>query len=300
MEPDPTLDAAWHEHRPYLLDLAFRMVGSITEAEDLVQDAFTRLLRVDAGDIEDLRGWLIVVVSRLALDHLRSARHRHEARAVALDLELLPAPDAQLADPADRITLDDSVRLALLVVLERLTPAERAAFVLHDVFQFPFETVASIVGRSPAACRQLASRARRRVTDETEPSRFVVGDLAEQRRVAERFIAACATGDVDAIMQVLDADVVGEVDLGDPARSRGRRLAGAARVGRGILSFFGPQSGLTLVSQPVNGEPGVLAFDNGTLRGILVLRASDGLIQHIHAIADPEKLTLVDAALSGR
>src|SRR5262245_43857202 len=176
MEPRPrtdpseaantTLDDAWHEHRPYLLDVAYRMLGSITDAEDIAQEAFVRLMRADTDEIDDLRGWLIVVVSRLCLDQRRSARFRRELPATqpdARDPPVRPLGRVEGADPADRVTLDDSVQAAMLVVLERLSPAERTAFVLHDVFGFSFEVVGSIVGRSPAACRQLASRARRRV-----------------------------------------------------------------------------------------------------------------------------------------
>jgi RNA polymerase sigma-70 factor (ECF subfamily) len=293
-ELDADLAEAWREHRPYVLDLAFRMLGSISDAEDIVQEAFIRLLRARTDEIEDLRGWLIVVVSRLCLDQLRSARSRREQVADSLVTETWIESADRLPDPADRVTLDDSVRMALLVVLERLTPAERAAFVLHDVFQFSFDTVGSILGRSPAACRQLASRARRHVQSETGPPRFDV-DPAEQRRVAERFIAACASGDLESIMSVLDTNVVGDVDLGAPGQTATRRLEGRRPVGRGIMGRFGPASGVTLVSQAVNGEPGVLAFHDRVLVGILVLRDRDGLIEHIHAIADPRKLALVTA-----
>ncbi len=180
---------AWAEHRVYLVDIAFRILGSISDAEDVVQDAYTRLRRVNLNDIDDVRAWLVTVVSRLCLDQLRSARSRHEAYVGGSVPE--DTDRGIVGDPADRVTLDDSVRLALFVVLERLTPAERAAFVLHDVFQFSFEGVSEIVGRTPAACRQLASRARQRVQTESGPGRFDVG-LAEQRLVAERFIAAAA------------------------------------------------------------------------------------------------------------
>src|SRR5947209_11698043 len=169
------VDEIWAENRRYLVDLAFRMVGSVSEAEDVVQEAFVRLMNVDLDQIDDVRGWLIVVTGRICLDHMTSARARHEA---GFDL---PADHAGLApDPAEHVTLDDSVRMALAVVLQRLSPPERAAFVLHDVFQFSFEDVASIVGRSPAACRQLASRARRRVEDDTGPGRFAAEPATEQ------------------------------------------------------------------------------------------------------------------------
>jgi RNA polymerase sigma-70 factor (ECF subfamily) len=284
--------AAWREHRPYVVDLAFRMLGSINDAEDIVQEAFIRLLRTNAEEIEDLRGWLIVVVSRLCLDQLRSARARREQVAGSLADDWTESPD-RLPDPADRVTLDDSVRMALVVVLERLTPAERAAFVLHDVFQFSFETVGSILGRSPTASRQLASRARSHVQTEAGPRRFSV-EVAEQRRIADGFIAACASGDLDALMAVLDTNVVGDVELA-PGMEAANRLEGVRPVGRGILARFGPASGMTLVSQVINDEPGVLGFKDRQLYGILVFRVRDGLIHHIHAIADPRKLALVTA-----
>src|SRR6266516_4520596 len=185
---DERLAGVWREHHRLLLDVAYRMLGSINDAEDAVQEAFARLMRVDLEEIDDVRGWLVVVVTRLCLDQLRSARARREAYIGPWLPEPLVEIPGEEPDPADRVTLDDSVRMALLVVLERLTPPGRAAFVLHDVFGFSFDAVGSIVGRSPAACRQLASRARRRIQEETGPARFEV-DPGEVRRIADRFIA---------------------------------------------------------------------------------------------------------------
>jgi RNA polymerase sigma-70 factor (ECF subfamily) len=287
----------WREHRSYLVDLAFRMLGNIQDAEDAVQEAFTRLLKVDVDELDDVRGWLVVVVSRICLDVLRSARTRHEAAVGAIDDTRSAASTATGPDPADRVSLDDSVRIALLVVLNRLTPPERAAFVLHDVFQFPFESVAEIVGRSPAACRQLASRARRRIESETDPGRFVP-HRSEHDELARRFIAACSGGDVAALAQLLDPDVVGDVDLGPDLPPRAP-LHGRDVVIRNLLGFFGPRSGAVLVSQPINGEPGVLAFRDGQLLGIVVCHLrEDGLIADIHALADPVKLRLLTALLA--
>ena len=212
MEPtDSAFADAWREHHRYLLDVAYRMLGSVSDAEDAVQEAFVRLVRANPKEIEDLRGWLVVVVTRLCLDQLRSARSKRESYVGPW----LPEPviESDLSDPADRITLDDSVRMAMLVVLERLTPAERATFVLHDVFRFSFEDVAAIVGRSVEASRQLASRARRRIQDQTDPARFDV-DPEEVGRIAGRFITAATDGDVDALMDVLDPNVVGWTDTG--------------------------------------------------------------------------------------
>jgi RNA polymerase sigma-70 factor (ECF subfamily) len=200
---DSRFERLWLDNRPFLLDLAFRMLGNISDAEDMVQDAFARLLRTDIGQIDDVRGWLVVVVTRRCLDTLRSARIRRVARAdEGADTMRQSDSAGRVPDPADRVTLDESVRLALLVVLENLGPAERAVFVLHDVFRYPFQTVASIVGRSPQTCRKLASRARRRVAAETGPARFAV-EPEEHRLVAQRFIAACSGGDVKALRSAL-------------------------------------------------------------------------------------------------
>jgi RNA polymerase sigma-70 factor (ECF subfamily) len=288
------IDEAWRDHRRYLLDVAFRMLGSITDAEDVVQEAFTRLWRVDPAELDDLRAWLVVVVTRLCLDQLRSARVKRDEPVDVLPVE--PPADPRLGDPADRVTLADSVQLALLVVLERLTPAERAVFVLHDVFQFSFEAVATIVGRSPAACRQLASRARRHIEAETAPARFHVAP-AEQHRVAEQFIAACAGGDVDALMTLLDPDVAGEADLGpglEPVTGQGRDF-----VATRLLVFFGPHTGATLVSVPVNGEPGIMAIRDRRVVVLLTLGLREGLVHDIHAIVDPRKLDVVTSLLGG-
>ncbi len=285
---DLRIEEIWREHRPYLVDLAFRMLGRIHDAEDVVQEAFTRLMRVDVDQIEEIRGWLVVVVSRLCLDQLRSARSRRETQVEVVDDTRAGGRTDVGGDPADRITLDDSVSMALLVVLAKLTPPERAVFVLHDVFQFSFETVAGIVGRTPAACRQLASRARRHLESETAPERFQP-DGNEHHEVVERFIAACAGGDLESLMHVLDPEVVGDVDLGPLGQVRSV-FHGNWRVARGVLTFFGPATGATLVSQPVNGRAGALGFRNGKLAGILVFEVRDDVIYDIHAIADPRKL----------
>lgn len=289
------IDAIWREHRPFLVDLAFRMLGNIGDAEDTVQDAFARLLRVDLDGIEDVRGWLVVVVSRLCIDDLRSARSRREVGRENLDVVADAAFARRGPDPADRVTLDEGIRMALLVVLQQLSPPERVVFVLHDVFGFSFEAVASIVGRSPAACRKLASRARRRVEAETGPDRFAV-EPVDQERVAERFIAACAGGDLGALMQLLDPDVVGDVDLGADAVPRSP-LIGARTVARNLLVYLGGGTGATLVSQPINGRLGALAFRNRDLVAMLVLETRSGLIVDIHAVVDPRKLALVTSEL---
>lgn len=289
---EQSVGVIWQQNRPLLVDMAFRMVGNIGDAEDLVQEAFARLLVADLDEIADVRGWLVVVVSRLCFDALGSARVRRTARDSDAVASVEALPDVRAADPADRVTLDDSVRLALLVVLEDLSPAERTVFVLHDVFQFDFDAIADIVGRSQVACRKLASRARKHIESETAPARFSV-EPVEHRRIAERFIAACAGGDIAALLQLLDPDVAGTVDLGDA----GTRVPvrGRDRVAANLLVFFGGERGITLVSQPVNGQPGILAFRARELVAVLVLKLEHDLVVDIHAIADPQKFAVFNA-----
>ena len=278
---------AYRDHRPYLTDLAFRMLGDIGAAEDAVQDAFTRLLAANPAEIEDERGWLIVVTSRLCLDRIKSARARRESAHDAAEIEFAGPPAQGLADPADRVTFDDGVSLALLVVLQRLSPAERVVFVLHDIFQLPFPTVAATVGRTAQACRQLATRARQKIAGEQRgSSRFDVAS-AEHRLVIEKFIAACAGGDLDGLLAVLAPDTWGDIDLGPDAPVRGV-VHGAAEVARNLLRFWGPDA--TLVSHPVAGQPALLGFRGAELSGVLVFTMRGEVIQAIHIIADPRKL----------
>jgi RNA polymerase sigma-70 factor (ECF subfamily) len=296
-------EVLWREHRPFLVDLAFRMLGNIGDAEDVVQDAFARLLRADLGTIEDVRGWLVVVVSRRCLDVLRSARVRRDGRTArpvdggdGAGTEVGPAADTP--DPADRVTLDDSVRMALLVVLEKLTPAERAAFVLHDVFRYPFNEVAAILGRPVDACRKLASRGRHRVEAAGGPARFDV-EPAAHRLIAERFIAACAGGDLGALLELLDADVAGQVDVGFGDAPVPVQV-GRERVAANLLRFFNGASGITLVSQSMNGWPGVLAFKDGRLYALVTLELRDGRIGDIHAVRNRLTLAAVGELVEAR
>jgi len=298
---DERVVQAWKAHRPYLVDLAFRMLGDIGAAEDVVQDAFSRLVKAMPGEIEDERGWLIVVTSRLCLDQIRSARARRERPHDASEIEFVPAHTepvgmgAAVADPADRVTLDDNVRLALLVMLQRLTAAERVVFVLHDIFGVPFDTVATTVGRPAATCRQLARRARQKIEDGQGGARFDVG-AAEHRQVTEKFIAAAAGGDLDGLLAVLAPDAWGDVDLGpgDP-RARGV-IHGAERVARNVLRFWGPHA--TLVSHPVGGDPALLGFIDRALAGVLVFTMRGEKIQAVHVIGDPRKLSFLSSQLA--
>jgi RNA polymerase sigma-70 factor (ECF subfamily) len=295
---DEPVIQAWRDHRPYLVDLAFRMLGDIGAAEDVVQDAFSRLLRTGPGEIDDARGWLIVVISRLCLDQIRSARARRERPHDASEIEFVegrpPVGRDVPGDPADRVTLDDNVRLALLVVLQRLSPAERVVFVLHDIFAVPFDSIAQTVGRSPASCRQLARRARQKIEVSQGGVSFDVA-AAEHRRVTEKFIAACAHGDLDGLLEVLAPDAWGDFDAGSSGHRDLGVSRGAVRVARRLLYFWGPSA--TLVTYPVSGQPVLLGFIGRELAGILVFTIKGDLIQAVHVIADPRQLEFLSAQL---
>lgn len=314
--------AAWRDDRRYVLDVALRMLGDLGRAEDVVQEAFARLFRADIQEIHDVRAWLVTVVSRLCLDQLRSAHHRRSSTGDLFEHADATSPILRGAcgddsDPADRVTLDDTVRLALQVMLERLSPAERTSFVLHDVFQLSFEDIAEIVGRSPGSCRQLASRGRRQLRDAAGPPRFSI-ETSEQRAVTERFIAACTTGDLDALLAVLSPDVSAEgedirawrdllrgwqgaaVDAASwllGPRAKVRRVAKRRAVARGTLRFLGPRLGTTLVSVPTPGDPSVLALLDGKAVALITLTIRDGMIQHLRAEVGPTKLDPVTSAL---
>jgi RNA polymerase sigma-70 factor, ECF subfamily len=278
MSGSPSVDEAWRRHRPYLVNLAYQMLGDVGDAEDVAQEAFLRLARTDPEQIDDIRAWLTVVAGRLCLDQMRSARVRHEQADDSSALETTASPELE---PADRVTLDDEVRTALLEVLRRLSPGERVAFVLHDVFQLPFEEIAETVGRPVGTCRQLARRARAKFAD-TAPRLADVRDV-EHQVVTEKFITACANGDLEALAAVLDPTVWGAATfLGDPAPppqiNRGREF-----VARNLLRFL---SRGTLVTAPV-GEPVVFAFADRRLVAVLVFTIRDNLILKIEATVDP-------------
>jgi RNA polymerase sigma-70 factor (ECF subfamily) len=283
---DRRIDDAWRNEHAYLLGLASRMLHGRSDAEDAVQEAFSRLARANVDEIDDLRGWLIVVVRRLCLDYLYAAHTRREFTPGYLADDGTQALGQRPADPADRVTLDDQVQLALAVVLDRLSPAERTAFVLHDVFGFPFDAVGELVGRTPTACRQLASRARRSIRADARPGRADV-DITSQSLLAERFIAACDGGDIDALMALLDPAVAGEATLighGPLARVEGRTA-----VAKRILEFFGPNTNRLLIPLPVEREPGIAAFDRGRILAVVKLDEMDGVIHHLHAVVRLER-----------
>ncbi len=277
-----SLPALLRAHRPYLINLAYQMVGDIGDAEDIVQEAFLRLSQSEPDSIDDPRGWLTVVSSRLCLDQVRSARHRRVTTAEPDVMERsTPLHHGSIQDPGDRVTLDDEVHDALFEVLGRLSPPERVAFVLHDVFRVPFDDIAATVGRPVATCRQLARRARTKI-HAAAPITTVV-DETEHHLVTERFIAACADGDLEALTAVLAPDVwgVGTI-LADPAPPP-QVNHGQQAVARNLLRYL---TGATLVSGPV-GRPVALAFSERRLFAVVVLTIKDGLVTKIEATADP-------------
>jgi RNA polymerase sigma-70 factor, ECF subfamily len=261
---------AWREHRAHLVGLAFRMLGDVGDAQDVVQEAFTRLSRTGQGEVADTRGWLTVVTSRLCLDQIRSARARHE---VVHDLAADEAPDTATADPADRVTLDDDVRAALHVVLERLAPAERVAFVLHDVFRIPFDDIAEALGRPVATCRQLARRARHKIAE--VPLRPQVIEDGEHRRVTEEFIRACTNGELDALLAVLHPQVWGRADFGPGSPIPPTTNHGAPDVAQNLIRYWAHRS--TMVTHPLGGDV-VLAYLGRTLFAVIDLTIADGLV----------------------
>lgn len=279
----------FERHRGHLRAVGYRMLGSVSEAEDAVQEAWLRLDRSDPGGTDDLRGWLTVVVGRICLDVLRRRKSRNEQLAGSW----LPEPIVRAANdagPERDAVMADSVGLALLVVLESLTPAERLSFVLHDVFGVPFDEIAPVVERSPAAARQLASRARRRVRAEApEPD----ADLAVQRRAVDAFLAAARDGDFEGLLRVLDPDVVLRVD-GGPNAPRGLSrppLVGAEAVAHGAAEFRGAAGRVEPVI--VNGGPGMLVrFPARSI--VAAFTVAGGRIARIDIIADPEKLRGLD------
>jgi RNA polymerase sigma-70 factor, ECF subfamily len=278
---DRAIAAAWRAHRPYLVNLAYQMLHDVGEAEDVAQEAFLRLSGVDLDEIDDVRGWLTVVAGRLCLDQLRSARVRLVSK-MSPDEEARLVPVDHADDPADHVTLDDEVSSAMLEVLRRLSPAERVAFILHDVFAVPFDDIAESVGRPVGTCRQLARRARMKFSTATaRPVDVAAGD---HRRVTEAFITACANGDLHALTSLLDTSVwgVGTV-LAHPAPPP-RVNHGPDDVAANLLRHLGSRA--TLVFGPP-GEDVLLAFDRGRLFAVIVLTIRDGLVRKIQATADP-------------
>jgi RNA polymerase sigma-70 factor (ECF subfamily) len=286
---DPVFTALWNAHRRRMLDLAFRMLLDLRDAEDVVQEAFARLARTDIAGIDDPEGWLVVVTGRLCLDKLRARQRRPTDALDVVDDRF----DRHAVDPSTQVTLVDNVTLAMHALLERLSPAERTSFVLHDVFQYSFEDVATIVGRSPAACRQLASRARRTLQAESATGRFPV-DSALQRQVSERFIEACTDGDLKGLLALLDPAVDGAGDLAPEV------VVGAANVAPGILRYLGPPGSPTLLHLPVGDRIGIVALRDRRVLALVLLTIDNGLVVHVDALAGAGPRAAVSAALGLR
>ena len=274
----------FEEHRTRLRAVGYRMLGSVTEADDAVQEAWLRLSRSDTRQIENLGGWLTTVVARVCLNMLQSRKVRRE-EPVGVHV---PDPIVRLddeTDPEEQALLADSVGLALLVVLDTLDPAERLAFVLHDMFAVPFDEIASILGRSPAAARQLASRARRRVQGAPAPD----PDLARQREVVAAFLAATREGDFEALIEVLDPDVVLRADSGPVPAPATQEVHGARAVAELAVAF----SQVARFSRPalVNGTTGlVTTTPRGNVQSVMAFTITDGRIVEIDILADPARL----------
>jgi RNA polymerase sigma factor (sigma-70 family) len=289
MDKDDFLAAQFEAERPHLRSVAFRMLGSLSEADDAVQESWLRLSRSGAAGIENLGGWLTTVVARICLNMLRSKQSRREE---PLPLHVVTSSDREGSDPEHEAILADSVGLALLVVLETLTPAERLAFVLHDTFGMPFDEIGTLIDRTPAAARQLASRARRRVRGSaTAPP----ADLTRQREVVTAFLAASQGGNFEALVAVLDPDIVFRVD-GTAARGGPpRELRGAEQVARGALAWSGGARFTQLAL--INGAVGVVLAPNGRLFGVGVFKIRDGRIVEADLVADPDRLRELELAV---
>ena len=276
----------FEQHRPHLQAVAYRMLGSLTEAEDAVQESWFRLNRSETSQVENMRGWLTTVVARVCLDMLRARRARRENTVG----DELPEPIVTLPtepSPEDEALLADSVGLALLVVLDTLAPAERLAFVLHDMFGMPFEEIAPLVERNPAATRQLASRARRRVRGATPSSE---PDVKRQRRVVDAFLAAAREGDFEALVAVLDPDVVFRADRGRRAFAGSLPLVtGAADVAEQVLARA-PTFARFARPAVVNGAAGLIVVSRERLIAVLGFTVADDRIVELDLVADPDKL----------
>lgn len=293
-EPAEPLAAVLTAERPVLINLAYRMLGSLTEAEDAVQEAYTRWLALTPDQrqaISSPGAWLNTVVSRICLDLLGSARMRRERYVGEWLPEPVPDPQEWSAgrpsvDPADRITLDESVDMAFLVVLDAMTPAERVSFLLHDVFGYPFAEIAAIVGRTPAACRQLASSARRRVRQ----SRPIETPTAERAEVVRNFKRAWQAADIEALVRLLDPSAIAVADGGGRAPALGHPVQGAGAIAEFLVALGDRVRNLELLERLVNGRPGLIAWEDGRLLAVYAFEINASRIERMWTITNPEKL----------
>ncbi|MFD7337154.1 sigma-70 family RNA polymerase sigma factor [Streptomyces violascens] len=286
MDGQEYLAERFESHRGQLRSVAYRMLGSLHEADDAVQEAWLRLSRSDTQGVANLGGWLTTVVGRVCLDMLRGrASRREEPLGLRMPDPIVGGADAP--GPEGDVLLADSVGLALLVVLETLGPAERLAFVLHDLFAVPFDEIAPVIGRTPAAARQLASRARRRVQGGAPASDT---DLAGRRAVVEAFMTAARDGDFEALVAVLDPDVVARSDGGE--LRPGGILRGAEAVANGAL--FGARLAEFTILALVNGSPGLVSLTEGRPLSVMAFTVAEGRIATIDILADPDRLSRID------
>ncbi|GHC68272.1 RNA polymerase sigma factor SigJ [Streptomyces flavofungini] len=295
---DPVLDAIMSERRQ-LIGVAYRLLGSLADAEDVVQETYARwyaMSRPQQQAIASPGGWLTKVASRICLDLLRSARVRRESYVGEWIPEPLPGRAEWIdgrsgaatasADPADRVTLDESITMAFLVVLESMTPAERVAFVLHDVFRYPFAEVAEIVGRTPAACRQLASSARRRIRATAVPAT----PAAQQAGVVRDFKQAWEAKDLPALIGLLDPDAMATGDGGGRVAASLHPVAGGEQIARGLVDIVGRVPDLTFLERTVNGRPGLVAQQGGATIGVFAFEVAGDRVKRIWAVRNPDKL----------
>jgi RNA polymerase sigma-70 factor (ECF subfamily) len=295
--PDPGLDAIMSERRQ-LINLAYRLLGSLAEAEDAVQETYARwygLSRQQQDAIESPGAWLTTVASRICLNLLGSARARRETYVGEWIPEPLPEstewisgqPGGATTDPADRVTLDESVNMAFLVVLDSMTPAERVAFILHDVFRYPFAEVAEIVGRTPAACRQLASSARRRIRASQAPA----SPTARQADIIRAFKQAWEAKDIDALIGLLDPDATATADGGGLAITFLHPIEGGEQIARAWVEIANrATSNMAFLERTVNGQPGLVAQQDGVTVTVFAFDVAGDRIKHIWAVRNPEKL----------
>jgi RNA polymerase sigma-70 factor (ECF subfamily) len=296
-QPHPGLDAIISERRQ-LINLAYRLLGSLAEAEDAVQETYARwyaLSQQQQDAIASPGAWLTTVASRICLNLLGSARARRETYVGEWIPEPLPEPmewiierpDGTTVDPADRVTLDESINMAFLVVLESMTPAERVAFILHDVFRYPFAEIAEIVGRTPAACRQLASSARRRIRACQAPAT----PTAQQAAIVRAFKAAWEAKDIDALIGLLDPNATAIADGGGLATTFLRPIEGGEQIARAWIEIaHRAPSNMTFLERTVNGQPGLVAQQDGVTMTVFALDVAGDRINHIWAVRNPEKL----------
>ena len=294
MAEDRWLADRFEEQRDYLHAVAYRMLGSLTEADDAVQDAWLRASRAGAADVANLRGWLTTIVARVSLNMLRSRRtHREESLGAHIPDPIVTADSS--TQPEEEAVVADSVGLALLVLLDTLAPAERLAFVLHDVFDLPFEEIAPMVDRTPAAARQLASRARRRVKGASAAPET---DRRRQREIVEAFFAAARAGDFDGLIAVLDPDVVLRGDFGKRRAAAPALTRGPAAVA--ALAFSGARlPGAELIPVRINGSAGVIITTGGRPFSLMGFTIANGKITEIDAIVDAKRVARLAVAVLG-